>query len=138
VKKTPHLILFLDEEQHIFFGYSELLLYMLVFKFVGPNHFAYSWLQFSDGYLDLIIMKDCPRWTLLNLLLKLQTGGHIKSKYVEYLKVSLIPHSKNPLLFSQCNMNLAQVKLCTIAVTWREIIANFELALLAVVRNNMG
>lgn len=43
--------------------------------------------KFSDGYLDLIIMKDCPRWTLLNLLLKVQTGGHIKSKYVEYIKV---------------------------------------------------
>jgi len=46
--------------------------------------------KFSDGCLDLIIMKDCPRWTLLNLLLKIQTGGHIKSKYVEYVKVKAL------------------------------------------------
>ncbi|KAG0570231.1 hypothetical protein KC19_6G146200 [Ceratodon purpureus] len=43
--------------------------------------------KFSDGYLDLIIMKDCPKWALLNLLLKVESGGHIKSKYVEYIKV---------------------------------------------------
>lgn len=44
-------------------------------------------LQFADGYLDLIIMRDCPRWALLSLLIKIQSGTHIKSKYVEYLKV---------------------------------------------------
>lgn len=52
-----------------------------------PTNLSYIVLQFSDGYLDMVVVKDCPRWALLNLLLKIDTGGHIKSKYVEYLKV---------------------------------------------------
>lgn len=43
--------------------------------------------KFSDGCLDLVIMKECPRWDLFQLLLKIRSGRHIKSKYVEYLKV---------------------------------------------------
>lgn len=66
-------------------------------------------LQFSDGYLDLIIMKDCPRWTLLNLLLKVQTGAHIKSKYVEYIKVN--PCSAEPEVF---------------VIPWLQFCINFE------------
>ena len=54
---------------------------------MGSDLSACMVLQFADGYMDLIVMKECPKWTLLNLLLKVQTGGHIKSKYVEYIKV---------------------------------------------------
>lgn len=43
--------------------------------------------KFSDGYLDLIIMKECPKLSLLSLMTEMNNGGHVKSKYVEYLKV---------------------------------------------------
>ncbi|KAL9456159.1 hypothetical protein AB3S75_005392 [Citrus x aurantiifolia] len=43
--------------------------------------------KFSDGYLDLIIIKDCPKLALLSLLSNLNKGGHVKSPYVAYLKV---------------------------------------------------
>ncbi|XP_052203723.1 sphingosine kinase 1 [Diospyros lotus] len=43
--------------------------------------------KFSDGYLDLILMKDCPRFALLSLMTKLSNGDHVKSPYVLYLKV---------------------------------------------------
>ncbi|KAF5180165.1 Sphingosine kinase, partial [Thalictrum thalictroides] len=42
--------------------------------------------KFSDGYLDLIIMKDCPKSSLLALISKLNDGSHVKSPYVVYLK----------------------------------------------------
>lgn len=43
--------------------------------------------KFSDGYLDLVIVNECPKWSLLNLLLKLKDGGHVESRYVQYIKV---------------------------------------------------
>ncbi|KAH9796745.1 Sphingosine kinase 1 [Citrus sinensis] len=43
--------------------------------------------KFSDGYLDLIIIKVCPKLALLSLLSNLNKGGHVKSPYVAYLKV---------------------------------------------------
>ncbi|CAL0312024.1 unnamed protein product [Lupinus luteus] len=43
--------------------------------------------KFSDGYLDLIIMKDSPKLPLLSLMSKLENGDHVKSPYVTYLKV---------------------------------------------------
>ncbi|XP_057828685.2 sphingosine kinase 2 isoform X1 [Cryptomeria japonica] len=43
--------------------------------------------EFSDGYVDLVIVKKCPKWSLLSLLLKMKDGGHVKSRYVQYLKV---------------------------------------------------
>lgn len=55
--------------------------------FAGEKVMAAPNAKFADGYLDLIIMRDCPRWALLQLLIKIQSGTHIKSKYVEYLKV---------------------------------------------------
>ncbi|XP_010268830.2 PREDICTED: sphingosine kinase 1-like isoform X2 [Nelumbo nucifera] len=42
---------------------------------------------FSDGYLDLIIIKNCPRASLLALMSKLSDGSYVKSPYVLYLKV---------------------------------------------------
>ncbi|KAF9614122.1 hypothetical protein IFM89_015384 [Coptis chinensis] len=43
--------------------------------------------QFSDGYLDLIVIKDCPKTSLLMLITKLNDGTHVRSPYVMYLKV---------------------------------------------------
>ncbi|CAK9218654.1 unnamed protein product [Sphagnum troendelagicum] len=43
--------------------------------------------KFSDGLLDLIVLRDCSRWKLFCLLFKLQSGSHVKSKSIEYLKV---------------------------------------------------
>jgi len=43
--------------------------------------------KFSDGYLDLIVVTECPKWSLLNLLLKLKDGSHVKSRHVQYIKV---------------------------------------------------
>jgi len=45
-------------------------------------------LQFSDGYLDLILVRDCPQLSLLSLMSELNHGNHVKSPYVMYLKVS--------------------------------------------------
>ncbi|RVW46293.1 Sphingosine kinase 1 [Vitis vinifera] len=42
---------------------------------------------FSDGYLDLIIIRDCPKLPLLALMSELNKGNHIKSPYVMYFKV---------------------------------------------------
>ncbi|KAK7319612.1 hypothetical protein RJT34_04335 [Clitoria ternatea] len=43
--------------------------------------------EFSDGYLDLILVKNCPKLSLLSLMSELNNGGHVKSPYVMYLKV---------------------------------------------------
>ncbi|CAM6086943.1 unnamed protein product [Calypogeia fissa] len=43
--------------------------------------------KFSDGYYDLIVIRDCPRWKLIGILLSMKNGTHVKSKYVHYLKV---------------------------------------------------
>lgn len=43
--------------------------------------------KFSDGYLDLIITKNCPKLHLLSMMSELNKGGHVKSPYVTYLKV---------------------------------------------------
>ncbi|KAK2393447.1 Sphingosine kinase 1 [Trifolium repens] len=43
--------------------------------------------KFSDGYLDLIITKNCPKLHLLSMMSELNSGGHVKSPYVTYLKV---------------------------------------------------
>ncbi|KAL6567449.1 hypothetical protein OROGR_001117 [Orobanche gracilis] len=43
--------------------------------------------QFSDGYLDLIMIKDCPKLSLLKLMTELNSGDHVKFPFVSYLKV---------------------------------------------------
>nr|GLL24061.1 sphingosine kinase 1 isoform X1 [Ipomoea trifida] len=43
--------------------------------------------KFSDGYLDLILVKDCPKLALLSVMTELNNGGHVKSPYVLYFKV---------------------------------------------------
>ena len=44
-------------------------------------------MQFSDGYMDAVILKDCPKADLLALLLKMSDGSYVKSPHVTYLKV---------------------------------------------------
>ncbi|KAL9274521.1 Sphingosine kinase 1-like protein [Drosera capensis] len=43
--------------------------------------------KFSDGYLDLVLIRDCPKLALLALMTDLSTGNHVKSPHVVYLKV---------------------------------------------------
>lgn len=43
--------------------------------------------EFSDGCLDLVLIKDCPKLALLSLLSELNNGGHVKSPHVLYFKV---------------------------------------------------
>ncbi|GAV58854.1 DAGK_cat domain-containing protein [Cephalotus follicularis] len=57
--------------------------------------------KFSDGYLDLIIVRDCPKFELLSLMSELNNGGHVKSPQVKYLKVKAFvlepgPRTKDP------------------------------------------
>ncbi|XP_030960140.1 sphingosine kinase 1-like [Quercus lobata] len=57
--------------------------------------------KFSDGYLDLIIMRDCPQLALMSLMTGLNDGSHVKSPHVTYLKVKAFvlepgPQTKEP------------------------------------------
>ncbi|CDO99625.1 unnamed protein product [Coffea canephora] len=53
----------------------------------GEDTMAAPDAKFSDGYLDLIMVKDCTRLGLLRLMTELNNGGHVKSPHVQYLKV---------------------------------------------------
>lgn len=44
-------------------------------------------MQFSDGCLDLIMIKDCPKLSVLKVMTELNNGGHARSPHVSYLKV---------------------------------------------------
>ncbi|KAJ1691681.1 hypothetical protein LUZ63_015836 [Rhynchospora breviuscula] len=46
--------------------------------------------KFSDGCLDLVIVKDCPKTVLLSLLLSIRDGSHVNSPFVTYLKVKAL------------------------------------------------
>ncbi|KAM6585040.1 hypothetical protein CsatB_012042 [Cannabis sativa] len=43
--------------------------------------------KFSDGYIDVIIMRECPKLPLLSLITQLNNGNHVHSPYVMYFKV---------------------------------------------------
>ncbi|KAA0052712.1 hypothetical protein IC582_017926 [Cucumis melo] len=43
--------------------------------------------KMSDGFLDLIIIRDCPKLSLLSLMTELNNGKHVKSPFVTYIKV---------------------------------------------------
>ncbi|PIN10829.1 Sphingosine kinase, involved in sphingolipid metabolism [Handroanthus impetiginosus] len=53
----------------------------------GEDAMAAPHAEFSDGCLDLIMVKDCPKLSLLKLMTELNNGGHVKSPHVTYLKV---------------------------------------------------
>ncbi|RDX77362.1 Sphingosine kinase 1, partial [Mucuna pruriens] len=46
--------------------------------------------KFSDGYLDLIIVKNCAKLPLLSMMSDMNNGDHVKSPYVMYLKVKVL------------------------------------------------
>ncbi|KAF8664483.1 hypothetical protein HU200_054658 [Digitaria exilis] len=46
--------------------------------------------EFADGYLDAAIIKDCPRWDVMGLMVQLKDGAYVNSPYVEYFKVKAI------------------------------------------------
>ncbi|XBI29431.1 hypothetical protein VPH35_053417 [Triticum aestivum] len=53
----------------------------------AENAMAAPEAKFSDGYMDAVILKDCPKADLLALLLKMSDGSYVKSPHVTYLKV---------------------------------------------------
>ncbi|XP_009376260.2 sphingosine kinase 1 isoform X1 [Pyrus x bretschneideri] len=53
--------------------------------------------KFSDGYIDVIMMRACPKLSLLSLMSGLSTGSHIKSPYVLYFKVKAFILQPGPL-----------------------------------------
>uniref|UniRef100_A0A453FPD1 sphingosine kinase n=1 Tax=Aegilops tauschii subsp. strangulata TaxID=200361 RepID=A0A453FPD1_AEGTS len=52
----------------------------------AENAMAAPEAKFSDGYMDAVILKDCPKADLLALLLKMSDGSYVKSPHVTYLK----------------------------------------------------
>ncbi|KAK9051745.1 hypothetical protein SSX86_028373 [Deinandra increscens subsp. villosa] len=46
--------------------------------------------KFEDGYLDLIVMRQCPKLALISLMSKMNNGDHVKSPYVLYIKVKAV------------------------------------------------
>ncbi|KAH0454923.1 hypothetical protein IEQ34_016847 [Dendrobium chrysotoxum] len=64
---------------------------------VGEDAMPAPEAKFSDGFLDLVMIKDCPKSALLSILLKIKDGSHVKSPYVMYLKVKafkLVPGNR--------------------------------------------
>ncbi|CAI0407245.1 unnamed protein product [Linum tenue] len=53
----------------------------------AENTMAAPHAKFSDGCLDLVLTKECPRLALLSFMTELSNGGHVKSPHVMYLKV---------------------------------------------------
>ncbi|KAL1076306.1 hypothetical protein V6Z11_D10G022700 [Gossypium hirsutum] len=43
--------------------------------------------KFSDGYLDLIMVKGLPKLALLSMMSNMNDGSHVESPYVTYIKV---------------------------------------------------
>ncbi|XP_073048135.1 sphingosine kinase 1-like isoform X1 [Primulina eburnea] len=67
----------------------------------GEDAMAAPNAEFSDGYLDLIMIKDIPKFALLKSMTELNSGGHVKSPFVSYLKVKALvlqpgPRTDNP------------------------------------------
>ncbi|KAK4340570.1 hypothetical protein RND71_039071 [Anisodus tanguticus] len=53
----------------------------------GEDALAAPDAKFSDGFLDLVVIKDCPKLALLSLMTEINKGGHVRSPHVLYLKV---------------------------------------------------
>uniref|UniRef100_A0ACD5VWF7 Uncharacterized protein n=1 Tax=Avena sativa TaxID=4498 RepID=A0ACD5VWF7_AVESA len=54
--------------------------------------------KFSDGYMDAVVIRDCPKADLVALLLKMSDGSYVKSPYVTYLKVKSFRLSPGQLM----------------------------------------
>ncbi|KAI0527275.1 hypothetical protein KFK09_002874 [Dendrobium nobile] len=64
---------------------------------VGKDAMPAPEAKFSDGFLDLVLIKDCSKSALASILLKTGNGSHVKSPYVMYLKVKafrLVPGNR--------------------------------------------
>ncbi|XP_071720544.1 sphingosine kinase 1-like isoform X2 [Rutidosis leptorrhynchoides] len=46
--------------------------------------------KFDDGYLDLILMRECPKLALVSLMSKMSNGHYVRSPHVLYIKVKAI------------------------------------------------
>ncbi|KAL4562059.1 hypothetical protein LXL04_034249 [Taraxacum kok-saghyz] len=46
--------------------------------------------KFDDGYLDLIVTRECPKLALLSLMSEMSNGHHVRSPYVLYIKVKAV------------------------------------------------
>ncbi|XP_024983739.1 sphingosine kinase 2-like isoform X1 [Cynara cardunculus var. scolymus] len=46
--------------------------------------------KFDDGYLDLIVMRECPKMALISLMSGLSNGHYVRSPHVLYIKVKAV------------------------------------------------
>ncbi|KAK9057995.1 hypothetical protein SSX86_022835 [Deinandra increscens subsp. villosa] len=46
--------------------------------------------KFDDGYLDLIVMRDCPKLRLVSLMSEMSNGHYVRSPHVLYIKVKAV------------------------------------------------
>ncbi|KAD4982355.1 hypothetical protein R6Q59_001953 [Mikania micrantha] len=46
--------------------------------------------KFEDGYLDLIVLRQCPKLALISLMSKVNNGDHVKSPYILYFKAKAV------------------------------------------------
>jgi len=58
--------------------------------FASEDAMAAPKAEFSDGYLDAAIIRDCTRWDVLGLMFQMKDGAYVNSPYVEYFKVKAI------------------------------------------------
>uniref|UniRef100_A0A0D9X0C2 DAGKc domain-containing protein n=1 Tax=Leersia perrieri TaxID=77586 RepID=A0A0D9X0C2_9ORYZ len=58
--------------------------------FAGENIMTAPEANFGDGYLDVAIIKDCPRSAVLGLMFQMKDGSYVKSPYVKYFKVKAL------------------------------------------------
>ncbi|PWA56274.1 diacylglycerol kinase, catalytic domain-containing protein [Artemisia annua] len=54
--------------------------------------------KFDDGYLDLILMRECPKLALLSLMSEMSNGNYVRSPHVLYIKVSHVDVSASHML----------------------------------------
>ncbi|KAL7098821.1 hypothetical protein ACP275_09G042900 [Erythranthe tilingii] len=75
----------------------------------GEDTMAAPDAQFSDGCLDLIMIKDCPKLSLLMLMNGLNDGSHVKSPHVSYLKVKAFILQPGPRVDDQAKAGIIDV-----------------------------
>jgi len=54
--------------------------------------------HFSDGFLDLLLIRQSSRLALLSAFINIETGGHVSKECVEYYKIKglkIIPNNSN-------------------------------------------
>ncbi|KAJ0791567.1 putative sphingosine kinase [Helianthus annuus] len=56
--------------------------------------------MFDDGYLDLIVMQECPKLRLMSLMSEMSNGQYVRSPHVLYIKVSALNGTCSAMLLS--------------------------------------